>query len=73
MEVVLANGQRVHIVNLHLHDLIEEEQVRLHQVQNVVYWVTKRAKPEDFIILLGDFNAIPEGDCVAWILGAGGF
>lgn len=63
----------MHIVNLHLHDLIEEEQVRVHQIQNVVYWINKRSKPEDLVIMIGDFNALPDGDCVTWILNEGGF
>jgi endonuclease/exonuclease/phosphatase family metal-dependent hydrolase len=56
----LQDGQRVHIVNLHLHDLVPEEQVRLHQAQNVVYWINKIAKKEDFVIIMGDFNAVPD-------------
>lgn len=37
----------------------------------MVYWINKRSKPEDLVIMLGDFNAIPENDCVAWILAEG--
>lgn len=64
LELTLADGSRAHIVNLHLHDLVPEEQVRLHQAQNVVYWINKRAKPEDLVIIMGDFNALPEGETV---------
>jgi hypothetical protein len=30
LELSLIDGTRAHILNLHLHDLVEEEQVRLH-------------------------------------------
>jgi endonuclease/exonuclease/phosphatase family metal-dependent hydrolase len=38
-----------------------------------VYWINKRSKPEDVVIMMGDFNALPDNDTVNWILGEGGF
>lgn len=73
LELELPDGQRVHIVNLHLHDLVPEEQVRLHQAQNVVYWVNKKAKKEDFVIIMGDFNAVPDQETVSWMTQEAGF
>ena len=63
----------MHIVNLHLHDLVAEEQVRLHQAQNVVYWINKKAKKEDFVIIMGDFNAVPDQETVSWMTQEAGF
>ena len=42
-------------------------------MQNVVYWINKRSKPDDIVIIMGDFNAIPENETVSWILSEGGF
>jgi hypothetical protein len=38
-----------------------------------VYWINKRTKPEDFVIMMGDFNALPDNETVKWILSEGGF
>lgn len=38
-----------------------------------MYWINKRTKPEDFVIMLGDFNALPENETVQWLLSKGGF
>ena len=42
-------------------------------MQNVLYWINKRSSPDDFVIMMGDFNALPENDCVSWVLNEGGF
>ena len=45
---------------MHLHHPIPDHEIRLHQVENVVYWVSTFAKPEDAVVMVGDYNAEPD-------------
>lgn len=33
VEILLNNGRTLHFINLHLHDVMEEGSIRLHQIK----------------------------------------
>ena len=55
------------MLNMHLHDLMHEGNIRLHQMEAVCYWITAYAKPEDVIVMVGDFNAEPDSETYRFI------
>ncbi|MBZ0302048.1 MAG: endonuclease/exonuclease/phosphatase family protein [Anaerolineae bacterium] len=61
---VEVDGQRVHIANTHLHHRpIEDESIRLAQMQALLDWMFSRA--DSGWVLTGDMNALPESTTIA--------
>lgn len=52
---------RIIFVNCHLHHTIEDEQIRLYQSKNINNWINLISNSNDLILVVGDFNALPNG------------
>ena len=65
--LVLANGTRVWMCNMHLHDgdELERHELRAKQMTKIVDWMQSREREAQVTILLGDFNAGPAEPAVA--------
>lgn len=54
------------VFNLHLDHLAEAEKVRLKEIK-IVYDYIEEKKIKDPMFILGDFNAVPDSDCITYI------
>lgn len=56
------SDKRFVFVNCHLHHVIEDELVRLYQSKILCKWINAETNKEnDFVVVVGDFNALPYG------------
>jgi endonuclease/exonuclease/phosphatase family metal-dependent hydrolase len=63
LNIELASGESVDVVNVHLHHLSEERQARLEQVVQLTGWLADR-HPAPYQIVAGDFNETPDGPAI---------
>ena len=69
---MLKNGRRIHVYNTHLHHPIEDDHIRVHQIEAAVCWINDKLKSEDDIVfLMGDFNAEPDSKTYKHIVNSG--
>ena len=64
VKIVLPNSRLLYFVNTHLHHPLEEDHIRVHQVEQLTYWLDQQAKddPDSIRVVVGDFNANPYTD-----------
>eukprot|EP01017_Pseudomicrothorax_dubius_P008738 TRINITY_DN1288_c0_g1_i1.p1 TRINITY_DN1288_c0_g1~~TRINITY_DN1288_c0_g1_i1.p1 ORF type:complete len:270 (-),score=43.27 TRINITY_DN1288_c0_g1_i1:114-923(-) len=58
--LIAVGEKKVWFVNVHLHHVIEDEWVRVHQVEGLLLWLKGAVKEGDSVIIGGDFNATPD-------------
>jgi endonuclease/exonuclease/phosphatase family metal-dependent hydrolase len=46
-------------MNVHLHHLVDEEIIRVYQMRLALKWLENNSLPNDFNIIVGDFNCQP--------------
>ena len=66
---LVSQTRTVWLMNTHLHHVIEDDLIRKHEVTQVLIWMQKQPdmKPEDCLIITGDFNAEPSSETYAVI------
>jgi endonuclease/exonuclease/phosphatase family metal-dependent hydrolase len=50
---------KMNIINCHLHHQEEEEAIRVYEIKHILKWVAFNTNEEDFTVILGDFNTLP--------------
>ena len=64
-----ANGRRFYVVNTHFPYREEDGDARLKGAQAIADWIA-RIPPDMPVVLMGDFNAVPESPAYALLAGA---
>ena len=59
------------MVNTHLHHYIDEEIIRLYQIESILKWIEFNSDNIDLIILNGDFNCLPDSLTYKLIVNSG--
>jgi endonuclease/exonuclease/phosphatase family metal-dependent hydrolase len=59
---------KMNIVNCHLHHHEDEENIRLYEIRHILKWVAFNTNEEDFTVILGDFNTIPNSLTYEYII-----
>ena len=52
----------IHFINTHLHHVAEEEHLRVHEMNQLLFWAESKSEPDSIIVIVGDFNANKGGD-----------
>jgi endonuclease/exonuclease/phosphatase family metal-dependent hydrolase len=55
----IRNGITVNYINVHLHHLQEEENIRVYQIHHVLKWIEFNTNNTQLTFIVGDFNATP--------------
>jgi len=50
---------KLNIINVHLHHHEDEEIIRVYEMKHVIKWIFLNTNEEDFTVILGDFNTLP--------------
>jgi endonuclease/exonuclease/phosphatase family metal-dependent hydrolase len=59
-------------VNTHLHSLIDDDYLRLTQVEMMLFWINQRVDfSKDVVAIVGDFNAKPNSETYLLMLKEG--
>jgi len=69
--VAKYRNRKIAVVNVHLTDGAKGKQIRVKQVLSILQWLQKVIKNTDGVIILGDFNATPDEDCLKVLTQAG--
>lgn len=64
------NGKQILIVNLHLSSARNEEVVRCAEMKQVCEWIESK-EIDGGVIVMGDFNAQPDGLCYSYLINRG--
>jgi endonuclease/exonuclease/phosphatase family metal-dependent hydrolase len=62
----------VYFVNTHLHSLMNDDYLRMTQVEMMLFWIDQMADfSKDLVIIVGDFNAKPDSETYRFMVKAG--
>lgn len=62
---------KVWVVNTHLHDALDDAQVRMEQIEKILAWITTFENEATCVVLLGDLNANPREECIGYLKSSG--